>query len=82
MNQELIEEIPSSPYISNKIEAISFKPALSLDSMICQDGECIVAGSTDKIIRFLDPFDLSEIARSQVEKKNVSFVAISDIGKL
>jgi WD40 repeat protein len=65
------------PYVMRRSEGISFKPILSVENYVSLDIECIVAGCSDRTIRFLDPDTLEEVAKSTTDKRNVSFVAIS-----
>jgi WD40 repeat protein len=65
------------PYMLRRLDAVSFKPILSVGDYLSLDVECIVAGSSDRTIRFLDTETLDEVAKSTMDKKNVSFVAIS-----
>lgn len=64
-------------YVLRRLEGVSFKPILSVGNYLSLDIECIVAGSSDRTIRFLDTETLDEVAKATMEKKNVSFVAIS-----
>ena len=62
------------------VEKISTKPILSIGHYESLDAECIIAGSSDKNIRFLEISTLDEIAKCKVNKKSVSFVAVSEMG--
>lgn len=63
-----------------RVENISSKPILSVGNYVSLDAECIIAGSSDRNLRFFDIDTLDEFARCQVDKKSVSFVAISQMG--
>ena len=66
-------------YMLVKLENVSPKPIQSLGTYVSLDAECVVAGSSDKNLRFLDTDSLDEIARCAVNKKSVNCVAISDM---
>jgi WD40 repeat protein len=66
-------------YMLIKLENVSPKPIQSLGTYVSLDAECVVAGSSDKNLRFLDTDSLDEIARCAVNKKSVNCVAISDM---
>jgi WD40 repeat protein len=68
------------PFLIKRLDNISYKPILSVGNFISLDIECVVAGSSDRKLRFLDVDYLSEIASATMDKKNVSFVAISEMG--
>jgi WD40 repeat protein len=68
------------PFLIRRLDNISYKPILSVGNFISLDIECVVAGSSDRKLRFLDVDYLSEIASATMDKKNVSFVAISEMG--
>jgi hypothetical protein len=53
----------ASKYELMRIPNISPKPIQSIGTYVSLDAECVVAGSTDKNLRFLDIDDLDELAR-------------------
>ncbi len=75
MESEIVEQY--HPYMQRRMDGVSFKPILSVGDYLSLDVECIVAGSSDRTIRFLDTESLEEVAKATMDKKNVSFVAIS-----
>jgi WD40 repeat protein len=70
---------PEEPFLLKRLDNISYKPILSVGNFISLDIECVVGGSSDRKLRFLDVDYLSEIASATMDKKNVSFVAISEM---
>lgn len=64
-------------FVARRLENISIKPILSVGNYISLDADCIVAGCTDRTIRFYDTGSMAEVAKSTMEKKNVSVVAVS-----
>jgi WD40 repeat protein len=73
------EEEEVSKYLLVKLENVSPKPIQSLGTYVSLDAECVVAGSSDRNLRFLDTDSLDEIARCTVNKKSVNCVAISEM---
>lgn len=69
----------NNPFILRRLEGVSSKPILSVANYLSLDADCIVAGSTDRTIRFYDTESMGEIGRSTVDKKNVSVVAVSNM---
>eukprot|EP01038_Epipyxis_sp_PR26KG_P007441 gene7441-10139_t len=67
-------------YAIRVFEDVSTKPISSIGTFTSLDGIGLIAGSSDKNIRFLDVDTLEEIKKSKVNKKSVSFVAISQMG--
>ncbi len=67
------------PFLIRRLDNISYKPILSVGNFTSLDIECVIAGSSDRKLRFLDIDYLSEIASATMDKKNVSFVAISEM---
>ena len=72
-----VEEDPT--YLLVKLDNISTRPIQSLGTYVSLDAECVVAGSSDKNLRFLDTDSLDEIARCTVNKRSVNCVAISEM---
>lgn len=70
---------PEEPFLIRRLDNISYKPILSVGNFTSLDIECVIAGSSDRKLRFLDIDYLSEIASATMDKKNVSFVAISEM---
>lgn len=70
---------PEYPYLTHQVKGIGVRPVLSVANYISLDVECIVAGSSDKSIRFLDTDTLQEVAKCTVDKKSVNFVAVSEM---
>lgn len=66
-------------YRLGRVLQLSNKPILSVGTYESLDAECIIAGSSDRNVRFLEINTLDEIARCKVTKKNVSFVAVSEM---
>uniref|UniRef100_A0A7S3GXW8 Uncharacterized protein n=1 Tax=Spumella elongata TaxID=89044 RepID=A0A7S3GXW8_9STRA len=73
------DSIDDYKYMLIKLDNVSPKPIQSLGTYVSLDAECVVAGSSDKNLRFLDADSLEEIARCAVNKKSVNCVAISDM---
>lgn len=65
------------PFVLKRLEGISSKPILSVANYISLDADCIVAGSTDRTIRFYDTQTMDEVMKTTMDKKNVSIVAVS-----
>jgi WD40 repeat protein len=70
---------PESKFLLKILENISPKPIQSIGTYVSLDAEYVVAGSSDKNLRFLDTDTLDEIARCAVNKKSVNCVAISEM---
>lgn len=66
-------------YKKKQAESVSYKPILSVGHYVSLDIDCVVAGSSDRKIRFYDSQTLEEIGSTVVDKKNVNFVAISEM---
>jgi len=66
-------------YKIGRVLQMSSKPILSVGTYESLDAECIIAGSSDRNIRFLEINSLDEIARCKVTKKSVNFVAVSEM---
>lgn len=73
------QDAETSKYLLVKLENVSPKPIQSLGTYVSLDAECVVAGSSDRNLRFLDTDSLDEIARCTVNKKSVNCVAISEM---
>eukprot|EP01039_Chlorochromonas_danica_P014808 gene14808-17329_t len=65
------------PFVLKRLEGISTKPILSVANYLSLDADCIVAGSTDRSIRFYETVSMDEVMKTTMEKKNVSLVAVS-----
>ncbi|RYH21210.1 WD40 repeat domain-containing protein [archaeon] len=72
-------EVENCPYVSRSVQGVGVRPVLSVANYISLDIECIVAGSSDRTIRFLDTDSLQELAKCTVDKKSVNFVAVSEM---
>ena len=77
MNTEITNE--ECKYKRHKLEHIGVKPIQSIGTYTSLDAECIVGGSSDRVLRFLDVDDLEEIAKTTVNKKSVNCVAVSEM---
>lgn len=66
-------------YKIGRVLQMSSKPILSVGTYESLYAECIIAGSSDRNIRFLEINSLDEIARCKVTKKSVNFVAVSEM---
>jgi len=71
--------IEECKYKRHKLEHIGVKPIQSIGTYTSLDAECIVGGSSDRVLRFLDVDDLEEIAKTTVNKKSVNCVAVSEM---
>jgi WD40 repeat protein len=69
-----------SKYLLQCADNASKKPINSIDTFVSLDDEFLVAGSTDKNLRFIDTDSLEEIAKYTVDKKSVNCVCVSGIG--
>ena len=69
-----------SKYLLQCAENASIKPIASIDVFASLDDEFLVAGSSDKNLRFIDTDSLEEIAKYAVDKKSVNCVCVSGIG--
>lgn len=69
-----------SKYLLQCADNASSKPINSIDTFVSLDDEFLVAGSTDKNLRFIDTDSLEEIAKYAVDKKSVNCVCVSGIG--
>jgi WD40 repeat protein len=65
------------PFVIQRLEGISNKPILSIANYISLDADYVVAGSTDRSIRFYETQTMKEVMKTTMEKKNVSIVAVS-----
>eukprot|EP01035_Chromulina_nebulosa_P043236 gene43236-58562_t len=74
-----IDDPNECKYKIGRVLQLSNKPILSIGTYESLDAECVIAGSSDKNIRFLEINSLDEITRCKVTKRNVSFVAVSEM---
>lgn len=68
-----------SKYKLKTVSKISTRPIVSIGAYVSLDAECIVAGSSDRHLRFMDKDSLEEIAKCRVDKKSVNCVSISEM---
>lgn len=66
-------------FLLRREENFAPRPVQSIDTYISLDAECIVAGSSDKHLRFLETDTLEEIADCTVSKRSVNCVAVSEM---
>lgn len=76
---DIIDDPNECKYKIGRVLQLSNKPILSIGTYESLDAECVIAGSSDKNIRFLEITSLDEITRCKVTKRNVSFVAVSEM---